>query len=462
MSFDVAVIGGGISGLAAAYELHHQGYQVVVLERQVRPGGNAVSERFDGFLMEHGPTTVTAATPAAAALSNALGLDAQRCDLGADVRYRYLSGNGHLNRIATHPFGFFTSGYLSRRARLRMLGEIAVPRLADGTEETVAEFWSRRFGAEFSERVIDPLVGGLFAARVGDLSMRAVFPALVEMEQSHGSITRGALNGRLSKGRMPGRRLYSWRDGIATLPNCLAARLGPAIRTGVTVRRIKAAPGGFRIEAGKAGTIHAKAVVMATQPHVAASLLEGLDGVASAAAAAIAAPPLSVVFMGYRRAQIDHPLDGLGYLTPSSENRALTGALFCSTLFPGRAPEGYVSIAGYAGGARAPDLAALAPEDLVEMAHSEFRDLLGARGEPVVTRVRQWPRGIPQYNLGHCERVAALCSTDDRQPGLFITGNYFSGPGIANCITQAVETSARVRQFLVDNASERLRNVGAG
>ena len=462
MSFDVAIIGGGVSGLAAAYQLHGKGYQVVVLERQVRPGGNAVSERFDGFLMEHGPTTANASTPAAAVLSASLGLDAQRCDLGPDVRYRYLAGKGHLDRIATHPLGIFTSGYLSPRARLRMLGEMMVPRLADGTEETVAEFCSRRFGPEFSERVIDPLVGGLYAAQAGELSMRAVFPRLVEMEQSHGSVTRGALSGRLSKGRMPGGRLYSWRDGIATLPNCLAASLGPAVRTGVTVRRIKAAPGGFRIEAERAGTVTAKAVVMATQPHVAALLLEDLDGIASDAAAAIAAPPLSVVFMGYRRTQIGHPLDGLGYLTPSSENRALTGALFCSTMFPGRAPEGHVSIAGYLGGARSPDLAGLAPQDLIAIAHDEFRDLLGARGEPVVARVRQWPRGIPQYTLGHCERVAALCSTDERQPGLFITGNYFTGPGIATCVAQASETASRVQRFLVSHASESLRNAGSG
>jgi oxygen-dependent protoporphyrinogen oxidase len=462
MSFDVAIIGGGVSGLAAAYQLRSQGYQVVVLERQVRTGGNAVSDRFDGFLMEHGPTTVNASTPAAAALSAALGLDTQRCDLGPDVRYRYLAGKGHLARIATHPFGFFISSYLSRRARLRMLGEMIVPRLANNTEETVAEFWSRRFGPEFLQRVIDPLVGGLFAARADDLSMRAVFPSLTEMEQRHGSITRGVLISRFSKGRMPGRRLYSWRDGIATLPNFLATRLGPAVRTGVAVRRVTAAPGGFRIEVGRAGTLDAKAVVMATQPHVAASLLEDLDGDACDAAAAIAAPPLSVVFFGYRRAQIGHTLDGLGYLAPSGEQRSLTGALFCSTMFSGRAPEGHVSIAGYLGGARAPDLAGLAPRDLIAIAHSEFRDLLGAHGEPVVARVRQWPRGIPQYTLGHCQRVTALCNTDDRQPGLFITGNYFTGPGIAACVAQASETAFRVQRFLVDKVSESLRNAGSG
>jgi oxygen-dependent protoporphyrinogen oxidase len=462
MSFDVAIIGGGISGLTTAYQLHNQGYRIVVLERQVRTGGNAVSERIDGFLMEHGPTTANASTPAAAALSDALGLEAQRCDLGPGVRYRYLTGNGHLNRIATHPLGIFTSGYLSLRARLRMLGEMMVPRSADGAEETVAEFCSRRFGSEFSGRVIDPLVGGLYAAQASELSMRAVFPRLVEMEQNHGSVTRGALSGRLSNGRMPGGRLYSWRDGIATLPNCLTAGLGPAVRTGVTVRRVQVVPGSFRIDVGRAGAVSARAVVVATQPHVAASLLDGLDGAAADAAAAIAAPPLSVVFLGYRRAQISHPLDGLGYLTPSSENRALTGALFCSTLFPGRAPEDHVSIAGYIGGARSPYLAGRSPDDLIAIAQSEFRDLLGARGEPVIARVRQWPRGIPQYTPGHCQRVDALCGAEGRLPGLFVTGNYFSGPGIATCVAQASETAVRIQRFLAGHAGVSLQHVGSG
>ncbi len=473
MTLDVAVIGGGVSGLAVAYELVSRGHEVVVLERQVRAGGNAVSERIGGFLMEHGPSSVNAASPATA-LSEMLGIDGLRCDLGPQACYRYLTGGGRLHRVSAHPFGFLSSGYLSLRARLRLLTELLVPPGSAETEEaeteeaeteeSVADFCSRRFGAEFTERVIDPLVGGLFAGRAAELSMPAVFPDLLEMERRHGSITRAVLRRRLAGAKMPGGRLQSWADGMGTLPAALARALGPALRTGVAVRRIRVHPGGFHIEAGAAGVaagvIKARSVVIATQPHVAATLLEGLDDIAADAAATIDAPPLAVVFLGFRRAQVDHPLDGLGYLTPQREERALTGALFCSSMFPGRAPEGHVALAGYIGGARAPEAALAAPEDLIAETRAEFQDLLGARGEPVLARVRQWPRGLPQYRLGHGRVVAALHDSHARRPGLFVTGNYLTGPAVGACVAKGLETAAWVDRFLAGDAAMRMPGDG--
>ncbi len=458
MRADVAVIGAGVSGLALAHELSQRGHRVVVLERQVRPGGNAVSERIGGFLMEHGPSSVNAASATAAGLSSLLGLDALRCELGPHVRYRYLVRDSRTYRILPHPFGFLTSGYLSRTARLRLLAEILVPPRRGGqAEETVAEFWARRFGAEFADRVVDPLAGGLFAGRAAELSVAAVFPALLEMERRHGSISRGVMRRWLAGGTMPARRLYAWTGGVGALPQALAARLGPAVRCGVAVRRIRPSAEGFRVEAGAAGALEAGAAVLATQPHVAAGLLEGTDDAAAAAAAAIDAPPLAVIFLGYRREQVAHPLDGLGYLSPASEGRPLTGALFCSTMFAGRAPAGGVALAGYVGGARAPGAALAAPQELIETVRAEFRELLGARGEPLVARVRQWPRGLPQYRLGHGARVAALRGLEGRRPGLFVTGNYFEGPSVGACVTQALETAARVDRFLRARARPRAR-----
>ncbi len=458
MTVDVVVIGAGISGMAAAHEIARRGHRVAVLERQVRAGGNAVSERIDGFLMEHGPSSVNATSSAAAELSRWLGLEPFRCELGPGVRNRYLVRDGRAYRIPTHPFGFLFSDYLSPSARLRFVSEALIPPRRAEAEETVAQFWRRRFGAEFVERVIDPLTGGLFAGRAQDLSMAAVFPALMEMERQYGSITRGVLERWLAGGVMPARRLYAWREGVGSLPQALAARLGATVHTGVAVRRLRPSTAGFRIEAGAAGAFEARAVVLATQPHVAAGLLDGLDPAAAEAAGAIDAPPLAVVFLGYRRERVGHPLDGLGYLTPSGEGRALSGVLFCSTMFPGRAPEGHVALAGYIGGARAPDAALAAPEDLIEAARAEFRDLLGARGEPVVARVRQWPRSLPQYRLGHGRLVSALEGSRARRPGLFVTGNYLAGPAVGTCITQAVETASRVHEFLAGDGAMRLRD----
>lgn len=448
MNVDVAIIGGGVSGLATAYDLQRQGFRVVVLERQARAGGNAVSERTGGFLMEHGPSTVNAATGEALDFSRELGLDGMRCELGDGVRRRYLVNDGALNAISIHPFGFLTSGYLSLPGRLRMMAEITMPRRRGGEEETVAQFCTRRFGTEFTHRVMEPLVGGLFAGRASELSVSAVFPALKRLELEHRSITLGMLRRRRQSGQMPGRRLFSWQNGIGSLPRSLAAYLGGAVQTGIVVHRILHHGGGFRIVTGSNGTIHATAVVIATQPHIAAQLLEPVDADAAVAAGAIDAPPLAVVFAGYRREQVAHPLDGLGYLAAPGEGRELSGVQFCSTMFPGRAPEGHVAIAGYIGGARAPELARLPADELAGLARREFAELIGAKGDPVVTRVRHWPLGIPQYRLGHGDRIDCLSELGQRVPGLFMTGNYFRGPSVAMCLANARDTAFNVDGYL--------------
>ena len=441
---DVAVIGGGISGLATAWNLMRQGLDVVVLERQANPGGNAVTERIGGFLMEHGPTTIDARAIAATDMGGALGLDGERCELGPEVRNRYLVGNGSLRSIAAHPMGFLMSDYLSPGARLRMLAEMAIPRGRGEADESIAAFCSRRFGPEFTERVMEPLVRGVYGGDADSLSVQAVFPALVNMERHYGSISAGVMMSRLSRRKMPGRRLYSWRGGIGSLPSLLARQLGDRVHTGVAVRRIRRNLNGFVIDAGSGGRISAGAVVIATQPHVSAQLLEGLDDEAAVAAGDIEAPPTAVVYLGYRREQVAHPLDGLGFFSPRSEGRSLNGVQFCSTMFEGRAPEGHVSLAGYFGGDGAPELARAPADALVALARDEFGDLLGAKGEPVVARVRHWPRGLPQYRLGHAERIAALRGAEDRIPGLFLTGNYFEGPSVGACLKLAGEIAARM------------------
>jgi oxygen-dependent protoporphyrinogen oxidase len=452
---DVVVIGGGVSGLAAAHELSCAGHEVVVLERQVRVGGNAISERIGGFLMEHGPSSISDPEELVTSWSTRLRLDDERVDLGSRVRRRYLVKDGGLSGIAVHPLGMFTSGYLSRAARLRMLAEPLRRRGARSAEETVAEFFARRFGRDFLDRVVDPLVGGMFAGIPEELSMAAAFPRMIEMERRHGSIVRAAMTAARKGHRMPGRKLFSWRDGIATLPAALATRLGPAIRTGVAVRRVTPESGGFRIDAGASGSLHARAVIIATQPHVAAALLEPFEPVAADALWSISAPPLAVVFMGYRREQIDHPLDGLGYLGARCEGRAVNGALFHSTMFAGRAPEGHVALSGYVGGARDPELARLPADELISIVGRDLEELVGARGSPLLARVRQWPRGLPQYGPDHAETVSACTDMEQRWPGLSVTGNFRGGVSVAACVGQARATASKLNEFLSPDGSIR-------
>jgi oxygen-dependent protoporphyrinogen oxidase len=455
MTIDAVIIGGGVSGLAAAHDLKSRGHKVVVLERQAHTGGNAFSEKLGGFLMEHGPSTMNAHIPAAGQFSSRLGLDDQRCDLGGGVRHRYLVAKGKLAAIPVGPFGLMTAGYLSPLAKIRLLADLLLPHRSGGEDETVLAFCSRRFGREVAERIIDPLVAGIYAGRAADLSISAIFPKLVALEKKYGSVTLGMIHRRREGGKMPGSRLFSWSGGIATLPNAMSYRLGDTVRTGVTVRHLSRQPGGFCIDVGAAGALDAKAVIVATQPHVAARLISGIDPIGAEAAERIHAPPVAVVFLGFPRGKVAHPLDGLGFLTSEAENRDVLGAQFCSTMFPNRAPEGHVAVSAYIGGARAPDLARLPAPELADLARGEFRDLIGAIGEPTVARVRHWPLGLPQYEIGHPGRVETLRATAARQSGLFLTGNYLAGPSVATCLACAQETAAAAHAFLKRDREER-------
>jgi len=428
--YDVIVIGAGITGLTTASDLAAAGLDVIVLERAVRVGGKAVSERFGGFLMEHGPSTVNAAMPETEAIAATLDLADSRIDLGANVRKRYLLDDGRLTGISTHPAGFMLSGYLPFSARLSMLGEIFRPPRRDGADESVYDFTARRFGAVFAEKVMDPMIGGIFMGDSHDLSLRAVFPKLAEFERDHGSVMGGMLRAR-KKGD-PGRRLFSWPGGIGTLPVALAQRLGGRVRTGIAVTRLHRLRTGIRV-ATAVGDLTARAVVLIVQPHVAAQLVAPLDPLGAEAASAIPAPPAAVVFAGYRRQDVAHPLDGMGYLSTSGSGQ-ISGVQFCSTMFSGRAPEGYVSIAAYVGGARGRDLAASPATALSHAVHDELARILGIRSAPVASRVRQWPLGLPQYQIGHAARRETLETASDRCGGLYLAGNYLGGVSVGHCI----------------------------
>lgn len=456
-SVDAVIVGGGVSGLTTAHALRAEGHSVLVLERQVRPGGNATSERIGGFLMEHGPSTVNLGMTGIADLAESLDLGNVRTDLGAGVRKRYLTKDGRLAGIGLHPLAFLTSGYLSWAGRARMVAEVWQPRGNPDTEETVAEFGQRRFGVEFTERVLDPLVSGMFAGDARRTELGFVMPALAAMERAHGSVIRAVLRARLRGGRMPARQLSSWRDGIGTLPHALALRLGNSVKTGVTVRRITRTQHGFAVDTGDQGSVHARAVVVATQPHVAVQMFGPLAPGAAEECARIAAPPLAVVFLGYRRDRVAHPLDGLGYLTPGREGRVVNGGLFCSTMFAGRAPANHVAIAAYVGGARAPDHARLTAETLIDVVGRELADLVGARGDPVVARVRQWPMGLPQFQRGHFGLVERLERALSDAPGIYVTGNYLRGVSVGACADCAVDTARRVSAHLGRAAGTAIR-----
>ena len=452
MIYDVAIIGAGVSGLTTAYDLHRRGYRVIVLERQQQIGGNAISEPINGFLMEHGPTTLNAMVPQAHELAGELGLADQQVDLGRAIAKRYLRQGDYLHGISINPAGFLLSNYLSPMGRASLMFEAFRTCKSNDEDETVYAFATRRFGAEFAEKVMDPLVAGMFAGDAKKLSMNSAFPTLRELERAHGSITRGILKAR--RGSEPAKRLFSFRHGVGTLPQSLGAALGDTVRTGVAVRSVVHGGKGYRVTTHKHGNISARSVVLAVQPHVATQLLEPLDPEGASITSQFDAPPMGVVFLGFKREQVAHPLDSLGFLSCKNSDGIITGAQFLSTMFEGRAPDDHVAIAAYVGGVRNREAALMKTDDLVGQVQAELSSLLEIKGTPVLTRARQWVRSLPQYELGHGDKVKAMNALSDRHPGVYLTGNYISGVSIANCIGQARKTANNVKDYLVSSKAD--------
>lgn len=446
-TIDVAVVGAGISGLAAAWALAKDGFRVRVFEQRDRAGGRIVSSQSGGFLMEHGPNAIVAPAPNAERLIAGAGIADQRIERGPRVQNRYLVRDGRAHALPLAPLRFFASSFFSLRGRLRLLAEpFIAPYRGD---ETLAAFAERRFGSEFLDYLIDPLAGGLHAGDPRTLSVEAVFPRLKRMERESGSILAGLLLARLRRrGTNPfdprRRMLFSFHDGLATLPRALAASLGDSLVTGAKATALCPSGAGFRLRVNDRDVTVAS-VVVALPAYAAAKLLAPLDTEAAHAVGGIAHPPLAVVFLGYRAEDIAHPLDGFGVLAPRIENRAVLGLLFSSTLFADRAPAGHVALTAYVGGARQPEFARLGPREAIAMVHDEIRALLGARGAPVFARVRYWRHGLPQPGLDHAERIARLRAVETEFPGLFLTGNYLGGVSTAACIDEALAVAQRVR-----------------
>lgn len=446
----IAVVGGGISGLAAAHALIRQGHEVVVLDRGAAPGGRIRTEQRGGFLVEHGPNSMISPAPGAEDLIAALGLAGERIDKGGGVHHRYLVRAGRAHALPLDPLGFFSSGFFSLRGRLRILAEPFVRR--GPQDETVAEFVRRRFGRELLDYVFDPLVGGIYAGDPENLSMMALLPRLKQLEQHYGSVVRGvaakALAGMDPRFDPRRRNLFSFRQGMASLPRRLAATLGPRVWSGVRVEGLHAlASGGFQLslrDGGSDTSMRVKGVVLALPAYAAARVLAPLAPAVGDGLAAIRHPPLAVVALGYRRAQIAHPLDGLGVLTPTVEHRKVLGFLFSSTLFAQRAPDDHILLTAYVGGARQPELAQLPRAELITMVKAEAADLLCARGDPAFDSVCYWRQGLPQPDLGHAGRIAGLRTLEEEYPGLVITGNYVAGVSTAACIDAAVAAAQRI------------------
>jgi protoporphyrinogen/coproporphyrinogen III oxidase len=461
-AYPVLVIGGGISGLACAYHLQQSGIPVRVLEAGNRPGGMIATKERDGFLFELGPQSFLSTEPLLGII-HALGLKEKL--LQANPRApRYILVSGRLVPAPMAPPSLLTTPLLSARTKWRLLTEILRRTQPPAQDESIAAFVRRKFGDELLNRLVAPFVSGIYAGDPERLSMRAAFPKLHEFEAQYGSVLRGAMKSRPAKGT-PRAGLCSFRDGMDTLPRALAARLGDSLLLETTVEGVRHGKANrkpwFEVDITRQNhseTLAASAVVVATPTSVASQILQGLSDQFPPLFSRVEYAPVAVVSLCYRRDQIQRPPGGFGFLVPRSEGLRVLGTVFNSSLFAGRAPEGMVCFTSFAGGATDPQFCESNEEEIAETIRAEVARVLGITGKPVTTNVHRYARALPQYNLGHAELVKSLETLSASMPGLFLAGNYLSGPSIGSSVEQANRTAEAVRVYL---ASIGVAGVGA-
>jgi oxygen-dependent protoporphyrinogen oxidase len=454
---DVAVIGGGIAGLAAAYELQRRGLTVRLFEASARPGGIIRTDRFDGWVVDGGPDALLVQKPAAIGLCRELGLG-DRLVSTLLPRTAFVLRDGRLRPLVEGSFLGFPIGLgaLTRSSlftfggKLRMACEVLVPR-GHADDESIASFVRRRFGEEAVDYLAEPLLAGIHAGDAERLSMRALFPRLLDAERQSGSVLRSLR--ALHVAPSPRGAFVSLPGGLGELVETLTAALHPGtVLLGSRVSELGRA-GRFTVRAD-ATTVEAHAIVLAIPAYAAAALLRAFDTTLAGLCEGIPYASTATVAFGYRREQIRHPLEGSGFVVPRVERYPLLAATWVTSKWPGRAPDGYALIRAFLGGGRDPHRFDRSDDDLIDTARDALADTLDIDGNPSVTRLYRFPRQSPQYEVGHLQRVAAIEQRLASVPGLFLAGSGFRAVGIPDCIADGRETAARAAAFVATKVTK--------
>jgi oxygen-dependent protoporphyrinogen oxidase len=455
-ALDVVVVGAGVSGLATAFGLARRGLAVEVLDEGAKPGGVIGTVWREGALYETGPNSALDTTPLIGELIEAAGIGAERVAASEISNTRFVVKDGTPVPLPMSPGAFLATPLFSPLAKARLALEPFIARQPAGEEEVIARFVRRRLGREFLDYAIEPFVAGIYAGDPERLSVPAAFPKLHALEQRYGSLILGAVLGARERRRRAETakntaKSFSFRQGMQTLTDALARGAGRVTLGARVISIARLADGSFTAafeKDGQGASRHARALVLAVPAAEAARLAYPFAPQATQALQQIEYPPVTVVATAYRRDDIAHPLGGFGFLAPRVEGRAVLGTLFSSSMFEGRAPEGHVLLTNFVGGRRNPDLAAADEETLLAKVAAEHRALLGARAPALWSAVTRWPRAIPQYELGHLDRIAKVAEAEKAVPGLRFCANYRGGVSVGDCIASAHATAESLAAWL--------------
>lgn len=457
----IVIIGGGITGLAAAnrlVELRRTGaldLEITLLEASDRLGGVIQTEVRNGFLLERGPDSFISEKPEALELARKIGLESHLIETNQQYRRSFIVRKGRLRPVPegfhlmapSRLWPFVTSDIFSWAGKLRMAMDLVLPgRNANGAaDETLASFVRRRLGQQALERMAQPMVGGIYTADPERLSLRATMPRFLDLEREHRSLILGMMRrGRSETGSQTegtsGARyslFLSFDHGMETLVDQLSARLPQGLvrlNTSAESLQQEKGSGTWIIETKFGERISTDVVCVALPGYRAAALLRPTNSTLADELDAISYASTATVNLGYRRADIPHPLDGFGFVVPFIEKRSIIACTFSSIKFAGRAPDGHALLRAFVGGAMQPEMFTLEDTEMIKRVQDDLKDLLGIKEQPLFTTLTRWSRSMPQYEIGHLERVRRIEEHLSRLPNLRLAGTAYSGAGIPDCI----------------------------
>ncbi|HYW36405.1 MAG TPA: protoporphyrinogen oxidase [Balneolaceae bacterium] len=445
----VAILGAGVTGLSIAWALKKQDYNIHIYEKRVQPGGKIRSLRENGWLVEEGPNTMQVRDQQIWELLDELNLDHRIIEAGSRAKKRYIVRGGQPRPLPMGLLDFLQSDLISFRAKLRLLKEPFIAR-SQKKDESVAHFIRRRLGPEPLDYGVNPFVSGVYAGDPKKLSLKHTFTSLFDMERTHGSISKGFF--KRGKKKTAKRALISFDEGLQILPQTISEKLMPSLHLNAEVQQMIPSGNEWEIHLRKEDEILVKEhqTVISTLPtHVLADVWHGKTAAPLfKKISAIEYAPVSVLALGFRREQIQHPLDGFGMLIPEKESSSLLGCLFSSSLFPKRAPENHALLTCFIGGMRNPDWATKSTENIKKEILPQLNTLLDVDGQPVFQQHIFWQQAIPQYTMGYEDHLQAMAEIESTHPGLFLAGNYRGGVSVPDCILNGLEKAEKVNNFI--------------
>lgn len=483
----VVIIGGGIAGLATAYSIReHQEAsgsrpapypEIVILERSDRVGGNIKTDHINGFIIEGGPDCFISEKPWAMELCKRIGLGERLLPTNDRFRKTYVLSKGKLHElpegvilmIPTKMMPLATSSLISLRGKVRMALEYFIPKKQSPGDESLGEFVKRRLGQEALDKIAEPLIAGIHAGDPETMSIKSSFPKFVELEQEHGSLIKGMLKrmARMKKSREPGggkvkgpvrgksrkvTMFMTLEGGLGELITTLTSRIlkfkDTRILTRVSATGVVKKGNRYVVTIEGAEPVEADSVVIASPAYAASALLKDFDPELSEKLQTIPYVSTATVSIAFKKSEIKHPMNGFGFVIPRIEDRRIMASTWSSVKFEHRAPEDAVLIRCFVGGSKKADLVSLNDEEMIRLVREELRDIMEIEAEPILARVYRYINAMPQYTIGHTERVEWVDDRVGNYPGFFLTGSAYHGIGISDSVRNGEITAKKILHHL--------------